>query len=216
MPRTAMRVVWVFSLGLWFTACLPRVGPAVDGGEPDETDAGQVAVDGGPGEDGGVVSCTNGRRDGDETAVDCGGACAAHCANGEGCATSLDCASGVCAGATCTAALADCSGYSGCTTFVDATDAAASRVVSFPAGGERYSPQCLKVRFGQSVTFQGNFSNHPLAAACAPTVNPVARTTNGSSASFTFDRGLGVYGYYCSQHGSTNGNGMAGAVMVVR
>ncbi len=49
--------------------------------------------------------CADGVRNGDETGVDCGGACAAAspCASGVACRTKVDCASGVCSGGTCSA-----------------------------------------------------------------------------------------------------------------
>ncbi|MBP6628480.1 MAG: DUF4215 domain-containing protein [Kofleriaceae bacterium] len=52
-------------------------------------------------------SCTDTAMNGDETGVDCGGACAPTrtCGDGVGCAVAADCTSGVCgAGLTCTAA----------------------------------------------------------------------------------------------------------------
>lgn len=49
-----------------------------------------------------ACGCANGVRDGDETDVDCGGACAT-CTDGAGCAIGDDCESGVCASAVCQA-----------------------------------------------------------------------------------------------------------------
>ncbi len=46
------------------------------------------------------VSCTDGAKNGDETDVDCGGACGA-CAEGKSCAESNDCANGTCFSGTC-------------------------------------------------------------------------------------------------------------------
>jgi hypothetical protein len=45
-------------------------------------------------------SCTNGKKDGDETDVDCGGGCKP-CASGLGCAAGGDCATGICTGGKC-------------------------------------------------------------------------------------------------------------------
>jgi len=45
-------------------------------------------------------SCTDGLQDGDETDVDCGGACAP-CDAGQGCATDADCLTGYCMAAVC-------------------------------------------------------------------------------------------------------------------
>ncbi|MFN7134964.1 MAG: hypothetical protein ACK4N5_23005, partial [Myxococcales bacterium] len=48
-------------------------------------------------------TCADGQHNGDETDVDCGGACAP-CADGQRCAAAADCASGHCASGTCAAA----------------------------------------------------------------------------------------------------------------
>lgn len=50
-------------------------------------------------------TCTDGRKNGDESDVDCGGSCAAGagatCATGKGCASGPDCKSGLCEGNLC-------------------------------------------------------------------------------------------------------------------
>lgn len=43
-----------------------------------------------------LTSCRDGRQNGSETAVDCGGACLAQCEPGEGCQGGRDCVEGVC------------------------------------------------------------------------------------------------------------------------
>src|SRR5262245_60952269 len=45
-------------------------------------------------------SCIDGVRNGDESAIDCGGSCAA-CANGQTCFSSFDCLSGFCNNGIC-------------------------------------------------------------------------------------------------------------------
>jgi endo-1,4-beta-D-glucanase Y len=52
----------------------------------------------------GTSSCTDGLRNGSETDVDCGGTCAADCANGRACVAGSDCLSGVCTTGICRAA----------------------------------------------------------------------------------------------------------------
>lgn len=52
------------------------------------------------------VSCTNGLKDGDETALDCGGSCS-RCANGLGCGANDDCVSGTCSALLCAPCAAD-------------------------------------------------------------------------------------------------------------
>jgi plastocyanin len=96
---------------------------------------------------------------------------------------------------------------------VDLTQAA-TRVVRFPNGNDTYSPKCARVKFGQSVTFSGDFGFHPLTQACGPVSGVLSGT--GSSTTITFDRGVGLYGFYCANHGFPSGAGMSGAIEVVR
>lgn len=204
-----MRCTAVLSLLLALGGCLPRVGSALDGGGEVE-----LPPDGGGGPP--PATCFDGQLDGDESDLDCGGRCAP-CNGLAACRSSLDCSSGVCAGANCAPPASACAAaFAGCATFVDLTAEPVDRTIHFPLGSESYGPQCARVRFGQTVVFQGgDFSSHPLAQACGP-VNNVLLANQGSTLSVTFNRGLGVYGYYCTRHGSASGTGMAGAIEVVR
>jgi hypothetical protein len=75
--------------------------PALDGGPAPKADAAVDAAPPGP-------SCTNGKKDGAETDVDCGGGCPEKCALLEGCAKPTDCASGlVCVKNTCSSPAAN-------------------------------------------------------------------------------------------------------------
>jgi plastocyanin len=106
----------------------------------------------------------------------------------------------------------------GCTpgNSVDAMAPGASRTVPFTFF--KYSPACLIIAAGQSVTFSGDFFSHPLRAGVAPSVHggagssqsPIASVNGGTSASFTFTQ-AGTYPYYCSAHESI---GMYGAILV--
>lgn len=108
------------------------------------------------------------------------------------------------------AAAGGCSaGFAGCTSFSDGTTG--TPTVSFP--GLAYDPKCLRVKVGQTVSFSGSFSAHPLEQACGP-ATVIASTSTGSSASFSFSK-PGLYGYYCTLHGTSAGSGMAGAIEVV-
>jgi plastocyanin len=183
--------------------CLPQVGPLL------ETDSGAGGGAGG----GAGATCTNGQTDGDESDLDCGGSCPG-CALNATCHSAADCSSGVCVSGHCSTAANPCrANFAGCTTFLDLADAGAT--IRFPAGGQRYSPNCLRLHLGQSVTFVGDFGPHPLSQACGP-VNGLFSAGLGNSFTTTFTAGLGVYGYFCSEHGSSNGSGMAGAIEVVR
>jgi hypothetical protein len=51
------------------------------------------------------MPCTDGKRDGDETDVDCGGATCSRCANGKACLVDSDCTSANCQGHTCSACI---------------------------------------------------------------------------------------------------------------
>lgn len=111
-----------------------------------------------------------------------------------------------------TTTLAGCaSSYADCTEYLDLTDALATRTISF--GPNFYSPKCIRIRAGQTVTFAGEFSSHPLRrASCSPT--GIADASSGTSRAFTLST-LGVHGYHCNLHGTDAGLGMAGAIQVV-
>lgn len=89
----------------------------------------------------------------------------------------------------------------------------ASVTVTFPTGGLKYSPACIKISAGSSVKFSGDFSSHPLTGGVdgtADPTSPIADTETGTSATFTFPD-AGSFGYYCKFH---VGSGMKGAVFV--
>ncbi|MDP1917237.1 MAG: hypothetical protein Q8L14_13430 [Myxococcales bacterium] len=189
-------------------SCLPQVGPPIGGEDAGLSDAGSHAHDAGP-------ACGNAMKDALESDVDCGGPCPG-CATNAACGTARDCAQGVCLSARCAAPASVCrAAFSGCTAFVDLTDAGAP-TIRFPVGGDRYSPDCVRVRLGQTVTFSGgDFSAHPLDQACGP-VAALISARSGAQLAVTFSSGLGVYGFFCDQHGTASGSGMAGAIEVVR
>jgi len=64
------------------------------------------------------------------------------------------------------------------------------RLVTFPAlpaAAAKYSPSCMRIRAGQSVTFAGNFAIFPLAPmGQGAAASPIAPTAAGATASFTF------------------------------
>ncbi len=79
---------------------LAAVAPACSSRSASTVDAGRPMGDGGDGDAGVPDHCANGTRDGDESALDCGGSCAP-CASGMRCAVPGDCESGVCVGGYC-------------------------------------------------------------------------------------------------------------------
>ena len=109
------------------------------------------------------------------------------------------------------------------TDFLDQSDAGTStHLVGFGgtngSGSFAFSPQCLTVGVGQSVTFQGDFTAHPLTPGVAPGVAGTASANNpiplqeeaAASVVVTFPD-AGTYPYYCGNH---YGIGMYGAVQV--
>ena len=110
--------------------------------------------------------------------------------------------------------------FHGCSAarLVDARAPSASRAVTFGSGPNpfSYSPNCLRVTQGQSVTFMGAFSVHPLAPgvqgnpSASPADNPIPATTTGSQVEVTFPR-AGVFPFFCTVHGA---GGMTGVVRV--
>lgn len=80
-----------------------------------------------------------------------------------------------------------------------------------------YSPACLHVAPGSSVTFSGDFSVHPIAPGASPTEtdagspqSPIAETVSGSSLTVQFPT-AGTFPYFCEMHYAA---GMAGVVLV--
>ena len=89
------------------------------------------------------------------------------------------------------------------------------------SGAFAYSPNCLKVPVGSTVTFSGDFTGHPLEPSTMrgnTTNNPItavsANLDGAMTTSFTFPT-AGFYAYFCSFHGSSDtGAGMAGVIWV--
>jgi plastocyanin len=99
----------------------------------------------------------------------------------------------------------------GCTE-ATADDLTAQTTVTVNFGGtlgSSYAPKCILVAPGTSVSFEGEFSTHPLSATVG-SGNPITHTTSGTTAAFTFTQ-AGAYGYECDVHAAS---GMCGAVYV--
>ncbi len=97
----------------------------------------------------------------------------------------------------------------GCTTFED--DTASGATVTGPAGAApaQYAPNCVHVKVGQTVTWNSDFTAHPLEASGGASPSPIQLTSTGTTVSFTFTT-AGTYGFHCSVHPAT----MQGAVEV--
>lgn len=105
----------------------------------------------------------------------------------------------------------------GCTSYVDMTADSAARTIKWDFSIASDTNRCMKVKVGQSVTFNGNFTAHPLVELGGDSPNPFS----GAKALLK-DAGLasehtpitfataGTFGYKCSIHAS-----MTGAIVVV-
>jgi plastocyanin len=177
--------------------------------------AGGTGGMGGMGGAGGMPNaCMNSVKDANEADVDCGGACPDACAIGKTCGASTDCLSGSCSGGVCAT-------INGCDAST-ATDQTLSPAPTVTFAGTSYTPSCIRVKVGATVTFTGlatTFASHPLVggevkngmempAASGPFV---PATNMGASKAFTMSA-VGAYPYYCDFHSSA---GMFGTVFVV-
>ena len=93
------------------------------------------------------------------------------------------------------------------------TATTANRTVTYGGNFEVYTPKCMRIMVGQSVTFTGagaeTFADHPIEPACGP-ASAITPYDGGASATFTFNT-IGLYGYSCATH---EAEGMRGAIMV--
>ncbi len=96
----------------------------------------------------------------------------------------------------------------GCSSYVDKTASGAS--ITFPMAGApmQYQPACVHIKAGQTVTWTGSFSSHPLIPEGGGTPNPTPDTSTGTTTTMTFPN-AGTYGYGCGIHAS-----MMGAIQV--
>ena len=142
----------------------------------------------------------------DNTCVDLGadprhcGSCGTVCAAGESCVAGACTLPGFMVLAPCGAA----------------ADYTTGSTVRFGgSAGNTYSPRCLTVRVGDTVTWEGTFSAHPLVPSTRGSAsNPIARVATGTSAPVRFTR-AGFYPFFCDFHGTDTGGGMAGVVRVI-
>ena len=77
--------------------------------------------------------------------------------------------------------------------------------------GRSYTPRCLKILAGSSVTIVAS-KRHPLSPQTGNLKNPIHPTE--TTESFVFHQ-PGHFGYFCTDHGSPDGRGMAGEILVV-
>jgi plastocyanin len=95
-----------------------------------------------------------------------------------------------------------------CMSFTDLT--ATTAIVAFGgANGNAYVPRCATVTVSQEITFNGDFSGHPLSQTSGAAVIP--STSAGTSVTFSIPA-AGTYDYQCDFH---HAGGMTGAIKVV-
>ena len=99
-----------------------------------------------------------------------------------------------------------------CAQFIDKSGTGDDRTITFPTGvsAAQYTPNCLKVKAGQKVTWNGAFDNHPLMPLNGDSGNPITLTNTGTTKEFTFGA-AGTYGFGCQFHSFA----MFGAIQVV-
>lgn len=103
--------------------------------------------------------------------------------------------------------------------YVDQSAEDGARIVQIASAGLVFTPRCLLIAAGQSVTFEGSLAAHPLAPGNAnddgigSPDNPIQPTSSGRSVSFAFPE-PGTYPYFCELHGFGDGSGMSGAIHV--
>ncbi len=97
----------------------------------------------------------------------------------------------------------------GCTTFTDDTATAATITGPASANPSQYTPNCVHIKVGQSVTWNSDFTAHPLGAFGGTSPSPITTTSSGTTVSFTFAT-AGTYGFQCQVHPSI----MQGAIEV--
>lgn len=96
----------------------------------------------------------------------------------------------------------------GCSTYVDRTADDADRTLSWDYAIETNPERCIKIRVGQTVTFDGDLKSHPIDAQGGNAANPF-KGAESSTPTFSFDK-AGVFGFVCIYHEE-----MQGAVWVV-
>ena len=157
-------------------------------------------------------TCMDGLKNGMETDVDCGGPACPDCADGKTCSLGTDCVGGFCLGPpVCQSSINGC-------TLANAVDHTGDNVTTVTQSGFSYAPQCIKIKAGKQVKIDANYAGHPLSqgtvvnnVAYPEMGGPIAHTTSGTTATFTFPS-TGTYGYYCDFHYAF---GMYGAIFVV-
>lgn len=97
---------------------------------------------------------------------------------------------------------------SNCTTFTDHTADGDARTIKWDFSIATSPDRCMKIKAGQTVTWQGDFGTHPLGTNGGDTPNPIA-DVDTSTGKVTFPN-AGTFGFKCEVHPA-----MIGAIQVV-
>jgi hypothetical protein len=102
-----------------------------------------------------------------------------------------------------------------CTTFQDGSPSMSDRYIPWGTPGTfltGVAERCLQIKVGQAVTFQGDFTAHPLAAegGDAPAIPGKTSSTGMEDYEVTFNT-VGTFGFKCTVHPTQ----MMGAIHVV-
>lgn len=165
-------------------------------------------------------TCNDGKKNQDETDVDCGGATCGKCDALKQCSAAGDCKSDLCLGGV-TKHCIDKATVNGCDITKAENHIGENEVpVSFGGGvGNKYQPACIIITPSTPLKFNGDFSIHPLQGGTVKngvgTPDPQSMfplTPFGMTKTFMPSLMPGNFGFYCTTH---VGAGMMGAAFVV-
>lgn len=102
--------------------------------------------------------------------------------------------------------------FAGCT---EASFVIGATTNQINTSGANYTPRCLKVKKGSTVTIQAS-ERHPLVGAPAinNAINPFQSGTLFKVSQTRVMDSVGSFGFYCDAHGDAEGDGMAGLIVV--
>jgi plastocyanin len=164
-------------------------------------------------------TCDDGKKNQDETDVDCGGTHCGPCDAMKQCVLDTDCKSDFCIGGQ-TKHCIDKVVVNGCDITKAENHIGENKVsISFGGGvGNTYQPACILVTPGTQVAFNGDFSMHPLQGGTVangvgtPDPKSIIQLVNSGFTKLYVASLATNYGYYCTSHVAS---GMMGAMFVV-
>jgi plastocyanin len=97
----------------------------------------------------------------------------------------------------------------GCSAFEDHSAPTDARTLAWTYTIATDPARCMQIHAGQSVTWSGSLTEHPLLAAGGDVPNPIAGPKVGASGNVAFPA-AGTFGYRCANHAF-----MTGAIRVL-